>query len=326
MIELFEVASVQTVRCWRSIVVNLLQVGVSLFGLRVDLLLGQRVQNGRTVLFYFNDVLVWDCKEFYYLREDALACGVYQARDHFVGYVARWRPKHILELLRRKTLNYHVLLRFLHFIVTLKVKRISAVSCHLARTFFVSDRNFGQIRGVLVFFAQIDILQQALPSLLHLYETTFEALPEFVVCGASHVRTMPHVVLYELFYLIFPLRLQHHLLYRLHGYHQSVYILNQHIVTSDEQFFSSRAIRTSCQTCGRSWALLTPCNSSPSSLLLWLVQLLSRLLLRLLLDSTWYTCVIRGSVVLMRRLQQKSVCRGGGWLLGLLLLQRSLPT
>ena len=161
-------------------------------------------------------------------------------------------------MLGREALNDHVLLRLLHLVVSLKVKRVSCLHPLFLRAFARNSRrvfceatcvdNFGQIRAVLVLFAQINVLQKSFAALLHFDEATFEALPEFVVRGSAHVRTVPHVVLYELFYLIFPLWLQHHLLDRLNSYHQSVNVLDQHVIASNQQLFPRWSTsQTSCR-------------------------------------------------------------------------------
>ena len=49
---------------------------------------------------------------------------------------------------------------------------------------------------------------------------------------------MPHVVLDELLNLVFPLGFQHDFLDRLHGNHQAVHILNEYVITGNEQFLS----------------------------------------------------------------------------------------
>ena len=50
---------------------------------------------------------------------------------------------------------------------------------------------------------------------------------------------MPNVVLDELFDLMLPLWLEHNLLDRLHCDHESMYVLNQNVITSDEEFLAA---------------------------------------------------------------------------------------
>lgn len=84
-------------------------------------------------------------------------------------------------------------------------------------------------------FLVVQALEQPLSALLHLDETRLEPLPQLVVSGTPHVRAMPDVVLDELLDLVDPLRLEHILFYRLNCNHKPCHVLNEDIVTRDEQ-------------------------------------------------------------------------------------------
>lgn len=109
-------------------------------------------------------MFVADGEEFDDLGEYSTAIGVDQARDHLVGDVSCRSAQHFLELRCRKALNYDIFLGLFGFILSLEVKRVVVVQ----RVVLVDLR---KVR-VHVLLSQVDVLQQSLPSLLHLYEAT----------------------------------------------------------------------------------------------------------------------------------------------------------
>ena len=98
--------------------------------------------------------------------------------------------------------------------------------------------DLGQI-SVHVLLPEVDVLKQALPSLLHLDQATLQSLPELVVCGAAHVARVPNIVLYKLLDLVFPLGLEHGFFYRLNSDHQSVDVLDEDVITRDKKLLSA---------------------------------------------------------------------------------------
>lgn len=110
-----------------------------------------------------------------------------------------------------EALDDHILLGFLSLVLPLKVQRI-VLLCLL------SWIDLGQI-GVHVFLSEVNVLQEALPALLHLYQARLEPLPEFVVRCPAHITRVPYVMLDELLDLVLPLWFQHYFFNGLHGNH-----------------------------------------------------------------------------------------------------------
>lgn len=196
----------------------------------------QCIQDGGAVFFDFNYMFVADGEELNDLSEHATAAGVDEARNYFIGDVSSGSAKHFLQLGGRKALDNHVLLRLFCLVLLLKLERVVLVSV-LRRV------DLWEV-GVHIFLSQVDVLQQTLPPLLHFNQSALQSLPELVVRGPAYITCVPHIVLNELFDLVFPLGLQHHFFDRLNRDHQSMYVFDQHIVSRDQQLLPSARAST----------------------------------------------------------------------------------
>ena len=91
-------------------------------------------------------------------------------------------------------------------------------------------------------FLFVEILYQASPSLLHLIETSLEAYPEWCLVSlamldlviSDRVLGVPDIMSNELFDLNFPTSFQIIVIDVFDFIHQSLYILNQDVITSDQ--------------------------------------------------------------------------------------------
>lgn len=90
-----------------------------------------------------------------------------------------------------------------------------------------------------VFLSEVDVLEQALTSLFHFNQATFEPLPEFVIGSPAYVTCVPNVVLDEFLNLVFPLSLEHDLFDGLDCDHEAMYVLNEHVIARYEELLSA---------------------------------------------------------------------------------------
>ena len=224
-------------------ILTVLEVVMMAAIMRVTLLV-KIIKDWWAILLDFDYVLVADCQELDYLCQDTSAICIDQARDHLVGNVASRSSQHLFELGGWETLDDHVLLSFLSLILSLEVNRVVLLN-------LIRRVNLWQI-SIHVLLSQIDVLQKALPSFFHFNETTFESLPQFVIGSPSHITRVPDVVLDELFDLMLPLWLEHHLLDRLHCDHEPMYVLNQNVIACYEKLLAAMvALANTWQICSR---------------------------------------------------------------------------
>lgn len=186
----------------------------------------ERVEEARGILLHEVSVCR-RCQELYDFGQHASPI-IDKAADHFVCHVAGGSPQHLLELSRRETLDYHVLLRFFCLEFFQEV-------CLVVWALLID-----LLAGNLLPLLQIDALQKSFAALFHFDQARLEALPQFVVLGSADVRSVPHIVLDELLNLVVPLRLDHALFDGLHCNHESLNVLNEDVVPSDEQLLSGR--------------------------------------------------------------------------------------
>lgn len=144
--------------------------------------------------------------------------------------------QHIFQLLSAETLNNDVLLFLSEFVLLLELFKLSLLCLPIDTE--ASLRFLKHLQLLL-----IKTLQQPLSPFLHLNQPTLKPLPQIIILCSPDIRTVPNTMLDELFNLIYPLGLEHIFLYRFHGNHQTCDILNQDVVSCDQQLFLLQGLR-----------------------------------------------------------------------------------
>ena len=86
-------------------------------------------------------------------------------------------------------------------------------------------------------FFLIQRFKQPLSAFLHFYQPWLQPLPQLIVFCSSRIRWVPHIVFDELFNSCLPLLPQHVLLNAFDSNHQSAHILDEDIISSNQQLF-----------------------------------------------------------------------------------------
>jgi hypothetical protein len=132
-------------------------------------------------------------------------------------------------LLSTEALNNHVFLLFTEHVLLLKLFQLTLLGLAVG-TEPIDLRILNNFQ-----FSLVQRLKQALPSFAHFDQPRLQPLPQLVVLRSSDIGTVPHRVLDKLFYLVDPLSFQHILLDGLNSYHHAGNVLDEDVITGDEE-------------------------------------------------------------------------------------------
>lgn len=161
--------------------------------------------------------LLISCEPFNNFCEDTSTVAINQTGYNLISHIFCWCTEHFFQLSCRKSPNNNIFLLFFVIIFHLKLSH-----AHLPKLLLIHR------------------FQKPFASFFHLNQARLKSLPQLIVLSPSGIRRVPDIMLNELLYRHFPLRLNGNFFDGFERNHQPGDVLDEHIIARYQQFIVVR--------------------------------------------------------------------------------------